>query len=300
MINEYIYKLLENLPEKITNCKKPIKIDLILGGGAFNGSYILGALYFLKELERNNYIEIQRISTCSISSILALLYLTDNLDKAEELYFKLINDLKMKGNLSNLYNLKDSFKKYIKDDLCSALNKKLFICYNDITTRKKKVVNKYKNIDKLFDIITRTCFVPFIIDFKPCYKNKYIDGIIPYIFKSNKQTKRIYLDVYTLDKLLYSINIKNEQNNYHRLFEGLLDINKFFIKQCNTTMCSDLDKWSIYNYTVYYIYVIIEKIMIHFVYFISIIKSILLTNNYEMFEPFIERIIKFYLLNMCF
>ena len=56
MINEYIHKLMDNLPENITNRKKPLKLDLILGGGAFNGSYILGALFFLKELERKKYI----------------------------------------------------------------------------------------------------------------------------------------------------------------------------------------------------------------------------------------------------
>ena len=37
---------MENLPEYITKSDHPIKIDLILGGGAFNGSYILGALHF--------------------------------------------------------------------------------------------------------------------------------------------------------------------------------------------------------------------------------------------------------------
>ena len=48
MINNYIYKLMENLPEYITKSEHPIKIDLILGGGAFNGSYILGAYIFLE------------------------------------------------------------------------------------------------------------------------------------------------------------------------------------------------------------------------------------------------------------
>ena len=60
MIDNYIHKLMENLPENIKNRKKPLKIDLVLSGGAFNGSYILGALYFLKELEREKYIIIKK------------------------------------------------------------------------------------------------------------------------------------------------------------------------------------------------------------------------------------------------
>jgi hypothetical protein len=301
MINEYIHKLMENLPENITKREKPMKIDLILGGGAFNGSYILGALYFLKELERKNYIVIRRISTCSISSILALLYLTDNLDKANELYFDIIQDFKKKGNLSKLFDVKDLFKKYITNDVCAHLNKKMYICYNNVTTHKKHVVNKYNDIDELFDIITRSCFVPFIIDFQPCYQDKYIDGIIPYFFKTNKnKNKRIYLDVYTLDKLAYAINVRNEQNNYHRLFEGLLDIHKFFIKQCNTTMCSDLDNWTVYNYGMYYIYIIVEKITLYFIGFISAMKSSLLSNHYDNLKPIIEKVIKFLLTTLCF
>jgi hypothetical protein len=299
MINEYVNKLMENLPENIIKREEPLKIDLILGGGAFNGSYILGALYFLKEMERRNYIRIKRISTCSISSILALLYLTDNLDKANELYFDIIQDFKNKGNLSKLFEVKKLFEKYITNDVCKKVNKKLFVCYNNITTNKKHIVNKYKNIDELFDIITRSCFVPFIIDFHPCYKDKYIDGIIPYFFKSNKN-KRIYLDVYTLDKLAYAINIKNEQNNYHRLFEGMLDIHKFFIKECNTTMCSDLDNWSIYNYAIYYIYIVIEQITLFFIGFIFTMKSSLFKNKYNIIKPIIEKTIKTFLEYQCF
>lgn len=300
-MNEYVYKLMENLPETITNSKKPIEIDLILGGGAFNGSYILGALYFFKEMERKNFITIKRISTCSISSILALLYLTDNLDKANDLYSDIFNDFKNKCNFSKLFKLKDLIKEKILLDDTSILNKKLYICFNDVSLFKKQVVCKFNNIEHLFDIITRSCFVPFLIDFDPCYKNKYIDGIIPYFFKPKLDTKRIYLDVYTLDKLFYAISVKNEKTNYHRLFEGLLDIHKFFIKKTNTIMCSDLDNWNIRNYTLYYIYLFIEVLTIRFIYFINKLKCIFLSKNkYEYFKSNLGEIIKYFLLNICF
>lgn len=302
MIDGYINKLMENLPENITKRKTPLKIDLILGGGAFNGSYILGALYFIKELEKRKIIVIRRISTCSVSSILALLYLTDNLDKADELYFDIVQDFKNKGNLSKLFEIKDLCKKYITDDVCRRLlNKKLYISYNNITKYSKRVVKKYNNIDELFDTIIRSCYVPFLIDFNPCYKGKYIDGINPYIFKYNKnKNKRICLDVYTLDKVAYAMNIRNEKNNYHRLFEGILDVNKFFIKECNTIMCSDIDNWSIYNYLMYYIYIIAEKITLYFIGFISLMKCSFLKNNYDSLKPFIEKVIKFFLTTFCF
>jgi hypothetical protein len=142
--------------------------------------------------------------------------------------------------------------------------------------------------------------VPYIIDFKPCYKDKYIDGIMPYFFKSNKSNnKRLYLDVYTLDKLEYLINIKNEQNNYHRLFEGLLDIHKFFIKQTNTIMCSYVDNWSLYNYAMYYIYIVVERITIYFISFIHFISKMETINCINL-KPIIESILKICLSNLCF
>ena len=55
MIDEYVNKLIENLPE---SSKKLQNIDLVLDGGLFNGSYLVGALYFLKEMERRQYIKI--------------------------------------------------------------------------------------------------------------------------------------------------------------------------------------------------------------------------------------------------
>jgi hypothetical protein len=300
MIDNYIHKLMENLPENIKNRKKPLKIDLVLSGGAFNGSYILGALYFLKELEREKYIIIKRISTCSVSSFLGLLYLTDNLNYANELYFKIIEDFKNKYNLSKIFELKDMFKN-INDETCSTLNNKLYISYNNIITRKKNVANKYKNTDYLFDVITRSCYIPFMIDYQPCYKNKYIDGINPYIFKSNKNTnKRIYIDVCTLDKLQYAFNIKNEKNNYHRLYEGLLDIHMFFVKQTNTNMCSDLDNWSIRNYMYYCIYLLVEKFSVFYISIIVKLKSIFLKNDYNEVKIILEKYIKMFLVNFCF
>jgi len=297
-INNYIDKLMENLPKSIVNIDKPTEINLILGGGAFNGVYILGALYFLKEMERKKYIIVKKISTCSISSLLALLYLTDNLDKANELYFDIINHFKKRGNLSNIFSMKPIFKEYLSDEnINKSLDNKLYICYNNIKTYKKCVISKYKNFDHLFEMIIRSCFVPFIINYKPSYKYKYIDGMVPHFLSNNKKnTQTIYLDVYTFDKIEYSFNIKNENNNYHRIFEGIIDIHKYFIKNRNTTMCSNVDKWNLKNYIAYFIYLIVERIMIYFISYFSYFTSIF-KYKYDKLKPIISEIIKYYLVN---
>ena len=86
MINEYVIKLIDNLPDDLKNSKAPLRLDLILDGGIFNGSYLVGALYFLKEMEKRNYVTVERISGCSIGSIVAFLYFIDALDVMPQLY----------------------------------------------------------------------------------------------------------------------------------------------------------------------------------------------------------------------
>ena len=95
MIQQYIEKFIKNLPENFKNNKNPIKLDLVLDGGIFNGSYLIGALYFLKEMEKRNYVKICRISGCSIGSIVAFIYIIDCLDILESLYDTTLKQLEM-------------------------------------------------------------------------------------------------------------------------------------------------------------------------------------------------------------
>ena len=80
MISNYTKKLVDNLPKEYKNKKNPIKLDLVLDGGVFNGSYLFGALYFLKEMESQKYMNIERISSTSVGSIAGLIYFIDCLD----------------------------------------------------------------------------------------------------------------------------------------------------------------------------------------------------------------------------
>ena len=109
MINSYINKLIENLPLEIkqnqTN-KTPMKVDLILDGGLFNGSYLVGALYFIKEMEARKYIKVERISGCSIGSIVGFLYFIDALDELPSLYESLLVDFKKKCNFNFIKNFR--------------------------------------------------------------------------------------------------------------------------------------------------------------------------------------------------
>ena len=273
IINTHVKLFINNLPEDLKNNKNPIQIDLILDGGIFNGSYLIGALYFLKEMEKQNYIKINRISGCSIGSVIAFIYMIDSLDISENFYNIVLEQLKTthRLNISNI--LYDFLKDRIPDDICNKVNKKLYITYYNLKINKKKVKHVYKNKKEIVNTILKSSYIPFIMDGNILFKQKYIDGINPYIFKIKNNNKILHLDLFGSDKIKYLINIKNEPNNFHRILSGLLDIHNFFIKQSNTDMCSYINDWSLFDKIRILLKTFIEKILIYFVSIVVIIKK---------------------------
>lgn len=272
MINEYVNKLIENLPDNIKNCKEPEKIDLVLDGGIFNGSYLVGALYFLKEMEKRNYIKIDRISGCSIGSSVAFLYFIDALDLMPQLYNIVNNEFRNSYRINTLKDLKKHLNDRIPDDICKKVNGKLFITYNNIKKGTKSVKSVFKNVDEIINTIIKSSFIPYLIDGNVLYENKYIDGMNPFIFKDCDK-KILFLDLFGNDKIGNLLNVRNEKTNFHRILSGLLDIHSFFIKQSNTSMCSYVNDWGYSNKCFYYIKLIIERFCIYFIKLFIFLKN---------------------------
>ena len=275
MINEYVIKLIDNLPDDLKNSKTPLRLDLILDGGSFNGSYLVGALYFLKEMEKRNYITVERISGCSIGSVVGFLYFIDALDTMPKLYDIVKKDFVEKHQLPTIKELKIHLQKKIPDNICEKVNKRLYICYNNIKKGKKSIKSQYKDIDEIMNTIIKSCYIPYLIDGEMLYEQAYIDGMNPYIFNIEQGKKILHLDLFGYDKISYLFNVKNEKTNYHRILSGLLDIHNFYIKQSNTQMCSYVNDWSFTNIGFNYVKILIEKLCIYLTYFCIYFKNCL-------------------------
>ena len=273
MINEYVIKLIENLPDDLKNSNTPLRIDLVLDGGIFNGSYLVGALCFLKEMEKRNYIIIERISGCSIGSVVAFLYFIDALDEMPKLYDIVKNEFKEKYRLPTIKEIKKHLQNKIPENICEKINGRLYICYNNIKKGSKTIKSQYKNVDEIMNTIIKSCFIPYLIDSEILYEGKYIDGINPYIFSQEPNKKILFLDLFGYDKIGNLLNVKNEKTNYHRILSGLLDIHNFYIKQTNTQMCSYVNDWSFTNMGFNYIKILIEKMLIYITYFLIYVKN---------------------------
>jgi len=272
MINEYVIKLIENLPDEIKNVKEPMIIDLVLDGGVFNGSYHVGALYFLKEMENRKYIKINRISGCSIGSIVGFLYFIDSLDLMSKFYEVINTEFRQTYSLGFIKNMKKYLGDRVPHDICEKVNGRLYITYNNIKKGTKPVRSVYKNVDDIINTIIKSSYIPYLIDGNVLYENKCIDGITPFIF-TERERKILYLDLFGSDKVGNLLNVKNEKTNYHRILSGLLDIHSFFIKQSNTPMCSYVNNWTYYNICFNYIKTIIERICIYLIHVLIFVKT---------------------------
>lgn len=277
MVKEYVNKLIENLPNDFKT-DSPLVLDVVLDGGIFNGSYLIGALYFLKEMEQRQYVKINRISGCSIGSIAAFSYFIDGLDVMPKFYKMVHSEFKKTHHLHTIKELKQILTNYIPDDICSKINHKLYICYNNIKKNKKIVKSVYKNTDDIIKTIIKSCYIPYLIDGNLLYENKAMDGLTPYIFNKEYKKKILYLDLYGYDKISNLLCIKNENTNYHRILSGLLDIHYFFIKQTNTQMCSYVNDWNYYNLSFYYFKLAIEKMCILLIKLFILIKKHISSN----------------------
>jgi hypothetical protein len=132
----------------------------------------------------------------------------------------------------------------------------------------------------LLDTIRKSCSMPFVVDNNITYKNRYIDGLYPYIFKPNKKTRVLYLNIHTFDKLFNMINIRDENSNLKRVFIGIMDIHQFLLTNRATNICSFVDSWTLvdtikYKGFVYIIYIYYYLVYgIHIIYYNKFLQSL--------------------------
>ena len=304
MIKECVSKLVDELPEKIIQKLKKTKImNVILEGGIFNGSYLIGALYFLKELEQRKYIKIQKLSGCSIGGLCALLYLIDELNLVEELYYETMINFKETHSFKNINDLFEKILTKMSPNIYKKMKNKLYVCYYDVEVNKKVVESCFNDNAHLLDCIKRSCFIPFLLNGEIMYENQYLDGIFPYVFslqerscplkkvkgigtgtgtpEIRRDTKTLYLDLVGSDKLKYLISVKNEDSNFHRIMAGILDIHLFFMKENKTKMCSYVEDWTLVDkINVNILKYCIEKLIINIICIIQYLKVFLSKEKY--------------------
>ena len=69
------------------------------------------------------------------------------------------------------------------------------------------------------------------------YKDRYLDGLSPYIFSKSSGVEILFVEIVTFNKLYHLIPHKTEINPQSRLLIGVADANEFFTRG-HSDMCS--------------------------------------------------------------
>uniref|UniRef100_A0A6C0B4C5 PNPLA domain-containing protein n=1 Tax=viral metagenome TaxID=1070528 RepID=A0A6C0B4C5_9ZZZZ len=242
-----IIELMENLPEPLSTQH----INLVCDSGAFNGSYLLGCMQYLKELEKKRFIKINKLSGSSIGSLLSFLYIIDKLDDYKTSYKDIRNGFKNDFCLKSFKKILNLFFSNLDKDTYKKLNNKLYINYYNINTNKEVIVSSYNNNNDIKEAILSSSFIPYIMNGELCY-NGNIDGINPYIFKERTvdDNKILFIRLTSYGKLKKMLNIKGEHNYSERMLEGILDTHRFF-KGDPSKLCSWVNNWGITDYVAF-------------------------------------------------
>ena len=248
IVKELIGVLIKNIDASIIKEKN---IDLILSGGAFNASYLIGCLYFIREMCEKVLICVNKVSSCSASSMIGLLFLVDKLDTfIEKMYELLVGSFKKNRNVifdeESLSTIVKIIEDVLPDDVISRINGRLYITYYDVTKCEQVIKSNYEDVGDIIRTIRRSCFIPYITMDKLMEENRYIDGGTPYIFNKEFGVNRIYINLLCgMDKIKDAMIIKRDKIVMHRILGGILDVHNFFFKCKQTPMCCYVEDWGV-------------------------------------------------------
>ena len=254
MLDQYIDNLIKNIPTR----EKPYELDLVLEGGIFNGSYETGILLFLKELEKKNYLIINRISGCSVGSIGALKYFMNTVENSCLEWEKFRYQFRENFNLDVLREIIEKDVHSLDDETFSKIKKdKLYINYYDAQTKEQVVVSEFETRNDILDAILKSCHIPYLTNGR-CYveeeDNQYLDGGFPHIFPerypSYSHQHILYVSISHFSKLKNMLRTRNETTIHGRALEGVIDVYNFFLREKSTLMCSFVDQWSLLDFTI--------------------------------------------------
>lgn len=245
-------ELINNLAENYPKNKEPLIYNVVLEGGAFNGIYSGGALILVKQLEKKNYLKVDKLSGASVGALISFLYLIDKLDTLPKCFSKLRNSFRNEFTFSVIDEIVKEYVNELDDETFDTFKDgRLYISYHT-ETGERIIQSKFNDKKDLEQALIKSSHLPFITT-KNCYREfdniKYLDGGTPYVFRdigeANGKKQTLYLNNTIWNRYLV---VKKEHNAYGRLLEGALDAHNFILKNQRGFLCSYVEDWNSQDY----------------------------------------------------
>jgi len=245
-VDTFVDSLVENVDKR----NVPDEIDLVLDVGMFGGDYTLGALMYIKALERAKVLKVRRISGASIGSVLGMLYLTDELERVMDVTHKeIIPELR---RCQSVNTFKELLRGVTSVDISQNVYRDLYVSYRDGKECKLVVKQGFDDYEDMLEIITRSCFVPWLTGDDMTHPGGYFDGLTPHLFR-DKERPSLFVSANTKTLFASTLSIVNEKNLWHRLLHGVENTHSFFSKAHGkrSDICSYVGDWSAVDMVVF-------------------------------------------------
>jgi hypothetical protein len=177
-----------------------------------------------------------------------------------DIYEYSIQHIGKKQNIDILNHLIEMISHFLPENIHETISNKVFISYYNVKKNKKIIKRKYKSREDLLETVRKTCFFPLFLNGELFYKNKYVDGMSPYIFPINKN-RIIYIQLLSFDKIIDSFFINGEKTNMSRILYGLLDMHSLYLNK-KTEFCKYMDNFTIKLWLFNVIKTMFEKILL--------------------------------------
>jgi hypothetical protein len=275
ILRQYINALIVNVKPSTL----PKEVNLIFDSGAVNGLLGIGAALYIHHLEKNNFMTINKISGCSIGSLIAVWYSCGCPDAMYAHTDTLFSYYKQNKNFFIYAQIvTDIIHRLFPNDEAAIqkLNERLYINYYDTKKCKQRVVSKFKNRAHLITCIIRSSHIPFLTNKCHKYQGRYVDGVAPYIFPSTKSCKNLFIQLINFTDMFAmgnALNIKREKNIYSRLIRGVVETNEFFINDSSTLCCYVNYKTKLQLYMRRYFIIFVLSLVDYFIFLKNTIPS---------------------------
>jgi len=264
ILEDYVRAVAKNVPYPIAD-----PIDLVIGGGAFNGAYGLGAVLVVRELEKQKKLRIERVSGCSVGGLLALSYFKDISREVENAFSAMRECLRTKGCMCDLRTTIAALveRAFPGDESPAVLDGRLFLTHTDLDAMSCVVTSTYPSKDALVDALFRSAYVPMLIDGGVTLDDKYVDGVVPHLFKDGKRDS-LYINLVDYSTVIKAVVTRNEANPHYRVMQGAADASHFFVEG-NSRMCSWVSRWGMAKFGIHRMIFLISTIVVLLVRYIS-------------------------------
>jgi hypothetical protein len=233
MLTKSILKNISNTNIAFENYtfKECKEIDLIIGGGGFNGFYVFGFQKILKKLEKENKIVVQRYAGTSVGAICSVLIackVTD--DQILELYDKI------KHNHEFLLNLRDELKRILPANAYILCTNRVFISMTTFPFLQNQIISEFNDNDELIDACIASSCMPLFVTNRLYYKfrNKYyLDGFISknlIVFNDNKR-EQLIIQPHKVEYNLFNRFKAKDSAIAGLIVKGAIDAESFFSKK---------------------------------------------------------------------